>query len=162
VSAGRIHPNNLKRVIRALEIYEATGSPASSLFDSDSRRGSRFPDARFFGLTMDRQALYARIEQRVDAMIEAGLVDEVKRLLDQGVDPALPSMQGLGYREIAGFLRGDCGMDAAVDLIKKNTRRFAKRQYTWFRADHRIDWIRVEGLTAREVSKIIKESLSNE
>jgi len=161
-SAELIHPNNLKRVIRALEIHQATGVPASVAFELDSRRARRYPDARFFGLTMDRNELYARIDKRVDAMIDAGLTEEVSRLLAGGVDETLTSLQGLGYKEIASYLRGELGLEEAVDLIRKNTRRFAKRQYTWFKADPRIEWIDVDGLTANEVSKKIKESLSNE
>lgn len=156
-SAARIHPNNLKRVIRALEIHEATGTPASVLFEADSRRRPRHPQARLFGLELKREALYERIEQRVDAMIQKGLIDEVKALLERGLDAALPAMQGLGYKEIAGYLRGEYGKDEAIQLLKKNTRRFAKRQYTWFRADKRITWIDVDGRTASEVSQIIKE-----
>lgn len=159
-SAKSIHPNNLKRVIRALEIYESTAEKPSALFEMDAKRGSRYPNARFFGMTMNRFALYARIEQRVDAMIEAGLVEEVSRLMERITDPTIPSMQGLGYKEVAGYLRGDYGLDEAVDLLKKNTRRFAKRQYTWFRADDRIVWLDVDGRTAREVSRQIKETLS--
>ncbi|MEN6356587.1 MAG: tRNA (adenosine(37)-N6)-dimethylallyltransferase MiaA [Armatimonadota bacterium] len=158
-SAQRIHPNNLKRVIRALEIYEQTGSRPSDIFDADSRRQSRYSDVRFFGLMMDRKKLYARIEQRVDIMIETGLVEEVSRLMEMGVDPNTTAMQGLGYKEIAGYLGGKRGFDETVELLKKNTRRFAKRQYTWFRADPRVQWIDVGGRTAAEVSLIIKESL---
>lgn len=161
-AAERIHPNNLKRVIRALEIYESTGTPASVFFDKDSRRESRYPDASFFGLTMDRDKVYERIDRRVDAMVEAGLVEEVKDLLDRGLDSSLSSMQGLGYKEMVGYLQGQYSLDEAIALLKKNTRRFAKRQYTWFRADSRIKWIDVEGRTAEEVSRIIKEILSNE
>ena len=162
VAAGKIHPNNIKRVIRALEIYDATGRPPSELFDEDSKREPRYRQARFFGLTMRRAALYERIEQRVDAMIDAGLIDEVRFLLDSGVDPNLPSMQGLGYKEIVNYIEGIIEKDEAIALLKKNTRRFAKRQYTWFRADSRIEWIDVDGRTAVEVSQIIKERLSNE
>jgi len=162
ISAERIHPNNLKRVIRALEIYQATGNPPSVIFANDSKRVRRYPQARLFGLSLERDELYARIEERVDAMIEAGLVKEVERLLDNGIDPNLPSMQGLGYKEIAGFLNGDYGRDEGIDLLKKNTRRFAKRQFTWFRADSRILWINVSKRTVKEVSNLIKESLSNE
>lgn len=161
-SAARIHPNNLKRVIRALEIHEATGTPASILFEADRRRTRDYPGARFFGLTMDRDDLYARIDKRVDQMVRAGLVNEVSRLLERGIDPSLPSMQGLGYKEIAGYLRGEYSLDEATALLKKNTRRFAKRQYTWFRADSRVRWIDVDGLSAREVSQTIKEHLSDE
>lgn len=161
-SARRIHPSNLKRVIRALEIFETTGVKASVMFEEDSKRARRYPNAQFFGLTMNRQQLYNRIEKRVDSMVKAGLMDEVAGLLARGVDSAVPSMQGLGYREMAGCLRGDYSFDEAVALLKKNTRRFAKRQYTWFRADPRITWIDVDGLSAGEVSEIIKESLLNE
>lgn len=162
VSAQRIHPHNLKRVIRALEIYEATGTPASDLLNADSSRAPVYGAARWFGLTMDRAALYGRIDRRVDAMIEAGLFEEVSGLIRSGADASLPSMQGLGYKEAAGYLRGEYGLDEAVALLKKNTRRFARRQYTWFRADPRIDWIAVDDLTAREVSQIIKERLQDE
>ena len=158
-SAMLIHPNNLKRVIRALEIWEITGVPASDLFKADAARPPRYEGARFFGLSMERGALYARIEQRVDSMIEAGLVEEVRDLLDRGIDPALPSMQGLGYKEIAEHIRGGCGLEDAIALLKKNTRRFAKRQYTWFRADPRVMWTDVGGRAAREVSEIIKEHI---
>ncbi|MCX6344932.1 MAG: tRNA (adenosine(37)-N6)-dimethylallyltransferase MiaA [Armatimonadetes bacterium] len=160
VSAQRIHRNNVKRVIRALEIYHSTGSKPSDLYDDDAKRPSRYPNALFFGLTMDRSALYARIEKRVDAMISAGLVDEVRFILDRVTDPASAAMQGLGYKEMAAYIRGEIGFDEAVDLLKKNTRRFAKRQYTWFRADNRVRWIDVDGKTAVEVSNKIKESLS--
>jgi tRNA dimethylallyltransferase len=156
-SAERIHPNNLKRVIRALEIYQTTGVPASVLYEEDSKRPPRYSDAAFVGLRMERQTLYARIDWRVDEMVRAGLVDEVKSLLERGVNPELPSMRGLGYKEIVGYIRGEYGKDEACALIKKNTRRFAKRQYTWFNADARIKWIDVDGLTAAEVSSIAKE-----
>jgi tRNA dimethylallyltransferase len=92
-------------------------------------------------------------------MIEAGLVEEVSRLINLGIDANTTAMQGLGYKEIAGYLGGEYGLDEAVELLKKNTRRFAKRQYTWFRADPRIQWIDVGVQTASEVSLSIKESL---
>ena len=161
-SARRIHPNNLKRVIRALEICEATHTPASIVFELDAKRTRRYPNARFIGLTMGREALYARIEKRVDEMIDAGLIEEASGLFERGVDPALPSMQGLGYKEMAGHLNGEYNRAEAIALLKKNTRQFAKRQYTWFRADSRVRWIDVEGRTAEEVSKTIKEILTNE
>lgn len=159
VSAERIHPNNLKRVIRAIEIYELAGVPASKLFERDAGRARRYPDARWFGLTMNRGALYERIDKRVDEMIAAGLIDEVTGLLERGIDPSMPSMQGLGYKEIAAYLRGDYGRDEAISLLKLNTRRFAKRQYTWFRADARVRWIDVTGMAAKKVSGIIKGEL---
>lgn len=160
VSASRIHPNNLKRVIRAIEICERGGVPASELFEADSRRTSGYVDARWFGLAVERETLNERIDKRVDAMIEAGLIQEVAGLLRRGVGLEMPSMQGLGYKEIAAFLRGDYSQEEAVALLKGNTRRFAKRQYTWFRADRRIKWIDVDGMTAKKVSEIIKGELS--
>lgn len=159
-SAERIHPNNLKRVIRAIEIRELSGTPASELFDSDQERERGHKKARWFGLTVERETLYARIDKRVDAMIEAGLIEEVAGLMHQGVSFDMPSMRGLGYKEIAGFLRGEYGQEEAVDLLKGNTRRFAKRQYTWFRAEPRITWIDVDGMTAKKVSETIKGDLS--
>lgn len=159
-SAERIHPNNLKRVIRAIEIFEMSGVPASRLFARESTRGSGYPSARWFGLTMNRDALYKRIDKRVDAMIEVGLVEEVAGLMRLGIDPNMPSMQGLGYKEIARFLRGECDLEEAIALLKGNTRRFAKRQYTWFRADARVQWIDADALTAKKVSETIKGELS--
>jgi len=159
VSAERIHPNNVKRVIRAIEIFELSGIPASELYAQDASRKCGYPNARWFGLTMNREALYERIDKRVDGMIDSGLIQEVAGLLQKGIDPGLPSMQGLGYKEIAGYLRGEYGEEEAISLLKTNTRRFAKRQYTWFRADARIRWIDVDGLTAKKVSGTIKGEL---
>lgn len=160
--AKKIHPNNLKRVIRALEIYEATGIPLSAIFERDAKRQPRYPDVPIFGLIMRREALYSRIEERVDAMIAAGLVEEVAELLKRGIDTNLPSMQGLGYKEIAGYLNGKYTLEEAIDLLKKNTRRFAKRQLTWFRADKRIKWLDVENRSASEVATLIRQELENE
>ncbi len=156
VSAEKIHPNNIKRVIRALEIYHSTGSRPSDIYNVSAKRPSHYPNASFFGLTMDRSALYERIEKRVDAMISAGLVDEVRLILDRVTDPASTAMQGLGYKEMAAYIRGEIGFDEAVDLLKKNTRRFAKRQYTWFRADNRVRWMDMDEISAAEVSNKIK------
>lgn len=158
-SARLIHPNNLKRTIRALEIYESTGRPASAVFAADANRPPRYDGARWFGLTIDRAVLFDRIDRRVDLMIDAGLVDEVSGLLESGAGAGLTSMQGLGYREVAGYLRGKYGLDEAIALLKKNTRRLARRQYTWFRANPRVEWIDVDGLDAEEVSQIIKERI---
>jgi tRNA dimethylallyltransferase len=97
-----------------------------------------------FGLTMDRETLYRRIEQRVDLMLAAGLVEEVKKLLNMGFSMELSSMRGLGYKEIAAHLTGEMSLTQAVDILKRNTRRFAKRQMTWFRRDDRIKWFSVD------------------
>ncbi len=155
-TAACVHPNNLKRVIRALEVYHLTGRPMSWALREEGKR----PPYRLLvcGLTMDRQKLYERIEARVDKMMEMGLVGEVQGLLDRGYSPRLISMQGLGYKEIAAYLRGLSTLDEAIYLLKRNTRRFAKRQFTWFKRDPRINWINVGQYTtlmevAREIAR---------
>lgn len=142
-AADRLHPNDIRRIIRALEVYRQTGRPISSFQYRDSDLPPKYR-LGYFGLTMERANLYRRIEQRVDKMISAGLVEEVKKLLDRGCSPDLPSMQGLGYKEIIGYLQGEYSLDEAIELLKRNTRRFAKRQLTWFRRDPRIEWLNVE------------------
>lgn len=149
VTAGRLHPNDLKRVIRALEVYELSGVPLSQHRSLKCGPGC---DVALFGLTMSRQALYKRIEQRVDEQIARGLLDEVKSLLEKGYSPDLPSMKGLGYKQIAGYLRGEFDLDQAIQLIKRDTRRYAKRQFTWFKSDPRIQWIDVEDKSTSEVA----------
>lgn len=135
--ARAMHPNNVKRVIRALEIAEAGGAAMDGY---DFRKPLTGLDILMLGLKMDRAALYRRIDARVDAMIKAGLVREVEGLLDSGIDPGLPSMQGLGYKEIANAILGRCTLEQAVADIKRGTRRYAKRQETWFKRDPRIQW----------------------
>lgn len=159
VTAERLHPNDQKRVIRALEVYEGTGRPMSEIIAETKPVAPRYPDAIQFGLTMDRARLYRRIEDRVDELVRLGLVDEVQGLLDQGYGEDLPSMEGLGYKEIVGYIKGEYGLDAAIDLLKRNTRRFAKRQYTWFRADARITWIDIDQNSLAEVADIIEAKL---
>ncbi|HLN11722.1 MAG TPA: tRNA (adenosine(37)-N6)-dimethylallyltransferase MiaA [bacterium] len=138
-AAAAIHPRNLRRVIRALELYERTGAPRAA------PRGEGAESAPLMvALTLDRGRLYARIDRRLDQMIADGLVDEVRRLLDAGVAPALPAMQGLGYKELVPHIRGEIGLLEAVERLRRNTRRYAKRQWTWFRADPRYRWIDVD------------------
>ena len=156
--AAKLHVNDVKRVIRALEVYELSGVPMSELHAQD-RHEPRYPDASWFGLTMNRERLYRRIETRVDQQIIDGLVEEVKGLLDKGFKSSLPSMQGIGYKEIAGSLKGEYSLEEAVDILKRSTRRFAKRQFTWFKPDKRIHWIDVEGLSAGQVAEIIEEKI---
>lgn len=139
VAATRIHPRNVRRTIRALEVYEQTGH---SITVAQARSAPPF-DVLQIGLTMDRDALYAQIERRVDEQLAAGLVDEVKALLLQGYDRALPSLQGLGYKEIIEYLDGNEALEEASRRLKQHTRQFAKRQYTWFRKDVRIQWVDV-------------------
>lgn len=139
-AANRIHPKNLVRVIRALEIYELTGKPISSFQQQWKRSPSRYP-FRAFGLYVPRDCLYRRVETRVDQMIARGLIEEVEGLLAGGCPRNSVAMQGIGYKEIVHYLDGSQSLDEAVALLKANTRRYAKRQLTWFRSDARIQWI---------------------
>ena len=138
-AANRVHPNNLVRVIRALEVYELTGKPISALQGQWETNEPRYP-FRAFGLNMPREVLYRRIEDRVDRMVEVGLIEEVKWLLDQGYPRDCVAMQSFGYKELIDYLDGVRTFDEAITLLKQNTRRFAKRQLTWFRNDPRIEW----------------------
>ena len=142
-AASKLHPKDTRRVVRALEVFYLTGKPIST-YQTMDRVGQPIYDLFMFGLTMDRARLYRRIEQRVDHMVQAGLVDEVKALLQRGSRMELNSMRGLGYKEIAEYLTGACSLGQAVELLKRNTRRFAKRQLTWFRRDTRIQWYNVD------------------
>ena len=139
-SAERIHPNNLVRVIRALEVYELTGIPMSELQQQWHPEKQRYPFIAF-GLTMPRALLYRRIEQRVDVMLANGLIAEVESLLAAGYAPDSVALQSFGYRELIAYLDGDCTYMEAISQLKQNTRRFAKRQLTWFRKDTRIEWL---------------------
>lgn len=146
-SAARLHWNNQRRVVRALEVYELTGTPMSSQADAQGGRAAGEYDAKVYGLTMERPALYARVEQRVDRMMEAGLLEETRRLLRAGLSPDSQSMQAIGYKELVLYLTERCSLSEAVELLKRNTRRYAKRQLTWFRAMPEILWhdVGVEG-----------------
>ncbi|MBI1926339.1 tRNA (adenosine(37)-N6)-dimethylallyltransferase MiaA [Candidatus Poribacteria bacterium] len=139
-SAGRIHPNNLVRVIRALEVYELTGVPISTLQQQWKGAEALYP-FRAFGLNLPRETLYRRIERRVDQMIADGLIEEVQGLLNQGYPRCCVALQSFGYKEIVDYLDGKQALDSAIALLKQNTRRFAKRQLTWFRNDQRIEWV---------------------
>ncbi len=142
-SALSIHPNNIKRVIRALEVYYQTQKPIS--YHNEMSR-SIPPKYQFVlvGLNMDRQVLYERINKRVDIMIQNGLVDEVKGLVDLGYADSIISMQGIGYKEILEFLRNNITLEQAIDNIKQGTRRYAKRQITWFKRIHGVNWFNAD------------------
>ncbi|MCH5280195.1 MAG: tRNA (adenosine(37)-N6)-dimethylallyltransferase MiaA [Lachnospiraceae bacterium] len=140
VSAGEIHPNNIKRVIRALEYYHLNHLPISLHNEAERQKESPY-DFRYFVLTDDRAVLYERIDKRVDKMMEQGLLDEVKKLREMGCDRELVSMQGLGYKELLGYLEGEYDLERAVYLIKRDTRHFAKRQLTWFRRERDVTFI---------------------
>ena len=140
MSADRIHPNNIVRVIRALEVYELTGIPMSEHQRQWHPEKQRYPFIAF-GLTMPRALLYRRIEQRVDVMLANGLIAEVESLLAAGYARETVALQSFGYRELIAYLDGECTYLEAVQQLKQNTRRFAKRQLTWFRKDTRVEWI---------------------
>jgi tRNA dimethylallyltransferase len=140
VSADKIHENNVRRVIRALEFYEKTGEKISEHNERESQNKSPY-NFEYFVLNNNRQVLYDRIDRRVDIMLEQGLVEEVKSLLDMGYDTGLTSMQGLGYKEIAQYLKGECTLEEAIYILKRDTRHFAKRQLTWFKREREVTWI---------------------
>ena len=142
-AAAQIHPNNIKRVIRALEFNAQTGERISA-HNENERKKSPARRTAFFVLTLDRQRLYARIDARVDAMLSAGLVDEVRDLQKEGLTTADISMQGLGYKEILEYLDGKSTLEEAVTRIKTGTRHFAKRQLTWFRRERDAVWVDVQ------------------
>ncbi|HIX76960.1 MAG TPA: tRNA (adenosine(37)-N6)-dimethylallyltransferase MiaA, partial [Candidatus Fusicatenibacter merdavium] len=139
-SARAIHPHNVKRVIRALEYYQETGRPISSHNEEQREKKPPYTYA-YFVLNDDRARLYERIDRRVDRMIEQGLVEEVRWLKEHGYDRSLVSMQGLGYKELFPYLDGTCTLEEAVEIIKRDTRHFAKRQLTWFRREPDVIWI---------------------
>ncbi len=154
-SASRIHPNDVLRIVRALEVYISTGSTLTSWQSGSGRRPAYAPV--YFGLTMDRVRLYARIDRRVDAMIAAGLIDEVRRLFESGaLLPGLPAANAVGYREILDVLAAD-GTDftEAIELIKRNTRRYSKRQMTWFSSIEGVDWLDMGEIGEEEAARLI-------
>ena len=139
-SADMIHPNNIKRVIRALEFYHQTGTRISEHNETQRQKESPY---RFVYFVLDdgRERIYRRIDQRIDQMLDQGLVAEVKQLRDMGCTRDMVSMQGLGYKEILAYLDGECTLEEAVYILKRDTRHFAKRQLTWFRREHEVRWI---------------------
>jgi len=154
ISSEKIHPHDTKRIIRALEVFELSGEPISTLQDESTRKGDFTP--LFFGLNWPRKILYKRIEKRIEKMMKAGFITEVKNLLKMGYNPELNSLDSLGYREIISLLNGKISYSEMVEEVKKNTRRFAKKQLTWFRKDTRIQWIDMHtSIDPQEVIDII-------
>lgn len=139
-SAETIHPNNCKRVIRALEYYKQTGSRISEHNEVQRQKESPY-NFSYFVLNHDRQILYDRINKRVDQMMEQGLVEEVKGLLNMGCTKDMVSMQGIGYKEIISYLEGEYSLEEAVYILKRDTRHFAKRQLTWFHREKEVTWM---------------------
>ena len=157
VSAEQIHENNIKRVIRALEFYYQSGTPISSHNEEQRAKDSPFQLVCFV-LTLSRGELYRRIDERVDAMMADGLVEEVTRLREKGCRRGMSSMQGLGYKEILDYLEGEIPLEEAVRRIKRDTRHFAKRQLTWFRREPDVIWIDRDQFGGDE-EKILKAML---
>ncbi len=139
-SAEEIHPNNVKRVIRALEFYHQNGVPISSHNEAQKQQTSPY-NLAYFVLNAPRPLLYERIEARVDEMLSEGLVEEVQKLQSMGCCRGMVSMQGLGYKEILSYLEGECSLEEAVRILKRDTRHFAKRQLTWFRREPEVIWL---------------------
>lgn len=143
-SAARIHANNIKRVIRALEVYETTGKPISQ-HQAESRQQPPAFDYQLFGLHMEREWLISRIDRRVDRMMEDGLVSEVQSILDRGYARDLVSLQAIGYKEIIAYLHKECTLPEAIDTLKLGTRHLAKRQMTWFKSVEGLVWLDIKG-----------------
>ena len=158
VTAGKVHVNDIYRIVRALEVYEASGTPISDFQQRHGFQKSRLTPLKF-GLHMEREQLYDRIDGRVDMMIQAGLLDEVKHLRDAGYGSELKSMQSLGYRHMFDFLDGRLDWAEAIRTLKRDTRRYAKRQMTWFKADKEITW--VDPVVSSEVENRIRKFLSD-
>ena len=150
ISYKNIHPNNRKRVIRALEVYKLTGQPFSSYNAGEKLYDSNY-DIHFYVLTMNREKLYERINKRVDIMMDKGLLDECIKLKEMGYTSSMQSMQGIGYKEILYYLEGKISLENAVDMIKQGSRNYAKRQLTWFRRDPRAIFLDKDVLSEEEI-----------
>ena len=142
-SYTRLHVNDVKRVIRALEVYKVTGNTISNYKDNFKNTDSKY-NYLFLGINMERQTLYSRINKRVDEMFENGLIDEVKKLKSMGYDKNLQSMQAIGYKEVFDYLNDKFTLDETIDIIKRGTRRYAKRQLTWFNHQENIKWFNID------------------
>jgi len=156
-SAAVIHQNNTRRVVRALEMLDV-GVPYAEQRVGFSNRSSIYASV-FVGLTMDRELLYHRIDQRVDHMVQAGLLDEIEQLLGAGLRPALTASQAIGYKEFVPVVEGKAEIEDAVAAVKQASRRYAKRQLTWFRADPRVQWVEMDGLSVDEAAQAALRAL---
>ena len=154
--ADSVSENNVKKVVRALTFFEMTGEKLSEHNKRERERSSPF-DFAYFVLTMDRKKLYERIDKRVDLMFDMGLVDEVKALMAKGYDKSLVSMQGIGYKEVIDYLNGKTSLEECIDIIKRDTRHFAKRQLTWFKREKVVTYIDKDEFVSED--KCLKEIL---
>lgn len=155
-SANKIHPNDTYRIIRALEVHALTGKTLSALHKAHGFTENPFAVLKI-GLYLSREILYDRIDKRVEMMINSGYVNEVKRLLEMGYSPKLKSMQSIGYRHIVNFIEGRCTWDETVRTLKRDTRRYAKRQITWFKADPDVIWKEPDAL--EDIKELINKFL---
>lgn len=156
-AARQIHPNNVKRIIRALEFYQETGEKISEHNEREKRKISPYNFA-YFVLSEDRDSLYDRIDRRVDLMVGKGLADEVYTLRRRGIRPDTTAMQALGYKEMYGYFDGEYSMEEAVRIIKRDTRHFAKRQITWFKREKDVVWLHRCG-EEKEEEKLISSMI---
>lgn len=161
-TASKVHPGDAKRIIRALEVYRITGRPMSAYHTAEGVQGTPKPNTLLFGLRWEREVLYKRIEERVDAMMAAGFLEEVREIRSRGFGPDLKSMQSLGYRHLLRHLAGGVSLEETILELKRDTRRYAKRQISWFNADSQVRWIDVheEGVTAEAVAAVIYEQVN--
>ncbi len=157
ITAEKVHPNDTYRIIRALEIFKLTGMPISTIQHSHQFQKKRLTTLKL-GLKMARQALYDRIDRRVDIMVADGLLEEVRNLLASGYRAELKSMQSIGYRHMTDYLEGRLDWSRAIEALKRDTRRYAKRQFTWFRADKEVVWI--EPFFTQEVGERVRNFLT--
>ncbi len=160
-SAERLHSNDVKRVMRALEVFHVTGIPASERQSTVDKTSMRY-HAVYLGLSLPREILYDRINRRVDLMMEQGLEAEVRRALDAGVSQDALSMTSLGYRQTIQYFNGEISLEKAVELIKRDTRHFAKRQLTWFRHDPNIQWVDKLNKTDAQIEAELLELVKTE
>ena len=159
-SADAIHPNNVKRVIRAMEYYEQTGEKISEHNEREQKKESPYA-FKDYVLSLPREILYDRINRRVDIMRDSGLVDEVRHLMDKGCTKDMVSMQGLGYKEVIDALEGNITIDEAFDRIKQETRHFAKRQFTWFRREKDVTWLEKDKFAEGELLDFVVNDIKN-
>ncbi len=150
-AAEKIAPQNVKRVIRALEVFKSTGIPISE-WNKKAIKEAKPKDALYIGITFeDRQLLYERIDRRVDIMVKSGLLDETRRLIENGLKSSKTAGQAIGYKEFYPYFEGECSLEECIEKLKINSRHYAKRQLTWFSRNKDIKWIYADGLSQNEI-----------
>lgn len=156
-SAALIHPNNVRRVVRALELADE-GQSYARQHEGLHKREPHY-DCRIWGIERDRAELYRRIDERVEAMFDEGLVEEVEGLCERGLATSLTASQAIGYKEVVSYLKGDCSLEEACETIKRRTRNYAKRQISWFRHDGRVRWIDFDIVSCDDAVHLILDDL---